>query len=84
MGRQTLRVRICSCPKRDKEKEEKEHNDNTPIPRGKKRKLEKSEKKVSGCDVDNKEYKLTVIFIKFNIYQIINLLYFLVELSWQT
>ncbi|XP_018576453.1 cellular tumor antigen p53 [Anoplophora glabripennis] len=73
LGRQTLRVRICSCPKRDKEKEEKEHSDNTRLPRGKKRKVEKSEKKpVASSDVDNKEYKLTLNIVgKHNAQQVL-------------
>lgn len=42
VGRKSLKVRICACPKRDKEKEEKEAEKNTHSapPKGKKRKVE--------------------------------------------
>lgn len=43
VGRKSLKVRICACPKRDKEKEEKEAEKNTHNPpKGKKRKVESS------------------------------------------
>lgn len=72
LGRQTLRVRICSCPKRDKEKEEKEYNDKTPLGRGKKRKVEKPVKKIANCDADNKEYEITLNLVgKHNVQQVL-------------
>ncbi|XP_050316130.1 cellular tumor antigen p53 [Anthonomus grandis grandis] len=40
VGRKCIKVRICSCPKRDKEKEEKEQMNGTGPPKGKKRKVE--------------------------------------------
>lgn len=42
VGRKSLKVRICACPKRDKEKEEKEAEKNihNAPPKGKKRKME--------------------------------------------
>nr|ALE99282.1 cellular tumor antigen p53 [Dastarcus helophoroides] len=65
LGRRVLNVRVCSCPKRDKEKEEKEVADKG-VPRGKKRKLEKSGDKkifVPGDHMDTNKYELNIPII---------------------
>nr|CAH7760946.1 unnamed protein product [Callosobruchus chinensis] len=61
-GRQVLNVRVCSCPKRDKEKDEKEYyTGKLKPPQGKKRKMEKPDKKVAiSSDNEFKEYFITI------------------------
>ncbi|CAH1994030.1 unnamed protein product [Acanthoscelides obtectus] len=62
-GRKVLNVRVCSCPKRDKEKDEKEcFSGNLNPPQGKKRKMEKQDKKVlmSSDHHELKEYSVTI------------------------
>lgn len=63
LGRRILKVRICSCPKRDKENEEKAHyqKDSSEQPHGKKRKLEKKQPLSSSQELsDTKIYKLEI------------------------
>lgn len=51
-GRRVLQIRVCACPKRDKEKDEKEHTHEQP-PKGKKRKVTKTEKPENKVPVAN-------------------------------
>ncbi|XP_072382329.1 cellular tumor antigen p53 isoform X1 [Diabrotica undecimpunctata] len=59
-GRKTLNVRICSCPKRDKEKEEADDSGKTQPPKGKKRKLDKSAKKIVSNNQDLREFTIQI------------------------
>lgn len=70
LGRRVLRVRICSCPKRDKEKEEKKFSkQENPPPMGKKRKVENCKKNAPATilptagSTDVRLYSFTVVFI---------------------
>lgn len=72
LGRRVLRVRICSCPKRDKEKEEKKFSkQENPPPMGKKRKVDNCKKTallpIAG-NTDVRLYPFTVGFILFFCY----------------